>query len=105
MPYRSSRRKSRTSKTIAGLLLTTTLGVYTMYLVRIQDVRDFLLDDLYGIAPCSLPPLDTLVDTCFQYSILVNMLLLVLSRRCGLGWVQVGWLVVQLVLVAALLCL
>ena len=46
-----------------------------MYLVRIQDVRDFLLDDLYGIAPCSLPPLDTLVDTCFQYSILVNMLL------------------------------
>ena len=30
---------------------------------------------------------------------------LVLSRRCGLGWVQVGWLVVQLVLVAALLCL
>ena len=50
-------------------------GVYTMYLVRIQDVRDFLLDDLYGIAPCSLPPLDTLVDTCFQYSILVNMLL------------------------------
>ena len=50
-------------------------GVYTMYLARIQDVRDFLLDDLYGIAPCSLPPLDTLVDTCFQYSILVNMLL------------------------------
>lgn len=46
-----------------------------MYLARIQDVRDFLLDDLYGIAPCSLPPLDTLVDTCFQYSILVNMLL------------------------------
>ena len=50
-----------------------------MYLVRIQDVRDFLLDDLYGIAPCSLPPLDTLVDTCFQYSILVNMLLVSVS--------------------------
>ena len=50
-------------------------GVYTVYLARLQDVRDFLLDDLYGIAPCSLPPLDTLVDTCFQYSILVNMLL------------------------------
>ena len=46
-----------------------------MYLARIQDVRDFLLDDLYGIAPCSLPPLDTLVDPCFQYSILANMLL------------------------------
>ena len=46
-----------------------------MYLARVQDVRDFLLDDLYGIAPCSLPPLDTLVDTCFQYSILANMLL------------------------------
>ena len=50
-----------------------------MYLARIQDVRDFLLDDLYGIAPCSLPPLDTLVDTCFQYSILVNMLLVSVS--------------------------
>ena len=30
---------------------------------------------------------------------------LVVSRRCGLGWVVLPWLVVHLVLVAALLCL
>ena len=57
-----------------------------MYLARIQDVRDFLLDDLYGIAPCSLPPLDTLVDTCFQYSILVNMLLVSITTTTAVSF-------------------
>ena len=44
-------------------------------MIKLEDFRDFVLDDLYGIAPCTNPILDTLIDTCFEYSILVNLLL------------------------------
>ena len=49
--------------------------MFLAYLVKINDVRDFILDDMYGVAPCTWPPLDTLVDTAFEFSILANILL------------------------------
>ena len=42
--------------------------------MKIEDVRDFILDDMYGISPCTIAPIDTLIDSCFEYSILVNLL-------------------------------
>ena len=35
---------------------------------------------MYGVAPCTWPPLDTLVDTAFEFSILANILLVRLLR-------------------------
>ena len=53
-------------------------GLFIAYLMKIEDVRDFILDDMYGISPCTIAPLETLIDSCFEFSILVN--LLVVSR-------------------------
>ena len=49
-------------------------GLFIAYLMKIEDVRDFILDDMYGISPCTIAPLETLIDSCFEFSILVNLL-------------------------------
>ena len=46
-----------------------------MYLIKIEDIRDYILDDLYGIIPCTIPPIDTVIDMAFEYSIIANILL------------------------------
>ena len=43
--------------------------------MKLEEVRAYILDDIYGIAPCTMAPVDTLIDSCFEYSILVNLLL------------------------------
>ena len=45
------------------------------YLIKLEDLRDYILEGLYGIPPCTIPPIDTLTDTAFEYSILANILL------------------------------
>ena len=50
-------------------------GLFSLYLVKLEEVRAYILDDIYGIAPCTMAPVDTLIDSCFEYSILVNLLL------------------------------
>ena len=63
-------------------------GLFITYLVLLEDIRDLVLDDLwvsihdywhmemrtnpkleprYGITPCTLPPIDTVIDTAFEY--------------------------------------
>ena len=37
--------------------------------------RLFVLDGLFDIPSCTIPPIDTLTDTVFEYSILGNLLL------------------------------
>ena len=44
------------------------------YLHKIDDVRDFILSDIYDIPPCVIP-IEGLIDTCFEYSILANLCL------------------------------
>ena len=44
-------------------------------MVKLEEVRAYILFDMYGISPCTVAPLDTLIDSCFEYSILVNLLL------------------------------
>ena len=50
-------------------------GLYIFYLIKIEDFRDFILEDLYGISPCTVPPIDTITDVAFEYSIIANILL------------------------------
>ena len=46
-----------------------------MYLIKLEDIRDYILDDLYGIIPCTIPPIDTITDLAFEYSLVANLLL------------------------------
>ena len=52
-------------------------GLFAAYLIKINDVRDYILDDIYGIPPCVVYPLESIIDTCFEYSILSNLLLVI----------------------------
>ena len=50
-------------------------GLFVLYLVKLEDVRAVVLEQLYGVPPCTIPPIDTLTDSCFEYSIIANVLL------------------------------
>jgi len=80
------------SKAIGSFFLLLTLGLFIAYLMKIEDVRDFILDDMYGISPCTIAPLETLIDSCFEFSILVN-LLVVFALKKWTRWLLVPWLV------------
>jgi len=86
---------------IFGLL--STLGLFVFYLVKLEDVRDFILDDLYGIPPCTIPPIDTLTDSTFEYSLLANLLLIIGCVSCT-RWLLVPWLCVYLLNMILLVC-
>ena len=53
---------------------------FVTYLIKINDVWDFVLDDMYQIAPCKIPLIDTVIDTSFEYSIFVNLLLVCMKK-------------------------
>ena len=61
---------------IGACFFASTLFVFVTYLVFIEDFRTGVLNDLYDIAPCELPALDVLIDSLFEYSMAVNLLLL-----------------------------
>ena len=42
-------------------------GFYAAYLVLIEEIRDSVLEQLYGIPPCTVPPIDTVIDVAFEY--------------------------------------
>ena len=54
---------------------TFVTGLFVLYLVKLEDVRAVVLEQLYGVPPCTIPPIDTLTDSCFEYSIIANVLL------------------------------
>lgn len=83
------------TRTIGTAFFIITLGVYITYLVFIEDFRDKVLDDLYGIQPCTIPPIDTVTDVAFEYSIIANLLLVVACVGCT-RWLVVPWLVMYL---------
>merc|ERR1711874_403372 len=83
--------------------LLVSLGLFLFYLVKLEDVRNFILDDLYGIPPCTIPPIDTLTDTSFEYSVLTNLLLIIGCVSCT-RWLLVPWLCVYLLNMLLLVC-
>ena len=82
------------------------------YLIKLEDLRDYILEGLYSIPPCTIPPIDTLTDTAFEYSILANILLVswegedyyltisyhykMFSLRRWTRWLLIPWLIVYL---------
>ncbi|XP_023320222.1 uncharacterized protein LOC111695227 [Eurytemora carolleeae] len=59
---------------------------------------------MYGIRPCTIPPIDTGTDATFEYSIIANLLLVVACVGCS-RWLLVPWLVMYLLNTILLLCL
>ena len=55
--------------------ITFVSGLFVLYLVKLEEVRAVVLEQLYGVPPCTIPPIDTLTDSCFEYSIIANVLL------------------------------
>ena len=49
-----------------GNTLFATPLVRIKNLLQLEDFRDLVLADLYGISPCTIPPIDTLTDVAFQ---------------------------------------
>ena len=60
------------------------------YLIKLEDLRDFILEGLYSIPPCTIPPIDTLTDAAFEYSILANILLVSERMIVQLNFVSSG---------------
>ena len=50
------------------------------------------LQEMFEIAPCSQPMIDIVIDSLFEYSLLVNLLLIGTCVGCT-RWVLVPWLV------------
>lgn len=65
-------------------------GGFVGYLIKLEDLRDFILEGLYSIPPCTIPPIDTLTDTAFEYSILANILLVSKRMIVQLNFVSSG---------------
>merc|ERR1712088_1258571 len=78
---------------------TRLVGGLMLLLVLLEDIRDLVLDDLYGITPCTLPPIDTVIDSAFEYSVLANLLLV--GGSCT-RWLLLPWLLVHAALVVLL---
>jgi len=89
------------TRLVGGLMLLLVLGLFITYLVLLEDIRDLVLDDLYGITPCTLPPIDTVIDTAFEYSLLANLLLVFVGGSCT-RWLLLPWLLVHAALVVLL---
>jgi len=83
------------TKLIGTLLFLITLGLFVTYLHKIDDVRDFILSDIYDIPPCVIP-IEGLIDTCFEYSILANLCLIFFLKSCS-RWLLIPWLVVYFI--------
>jgi len=92
------------TRTIGTSFFFITLGIYATYLVFIEDLRDKVLDDLYHIKPCTVPPIDTVTDVTFEYSIIANLLLVVACVGCS-RWLLVPWLVMYFINILFLLAL
>lgn len=92
------------ARLVGGLLLLLKIGLYAGYLIFIEDIRDLVLDDLYGIGPCTVPPIDTIIDVAFEYSILANLLLVCTCAVCT-RWLLLPWLCIYLCNVFLLLAL
>lgn len=91
------------TRLIGLLFLLISLGLFVLYLVKLEDVRAVVLEQLYGVPPCTIPPIDTLTDSCFEYSIIANVLLIIGCVSCS-RWLLVPWLAVYCLNMLLLVC-
>ncbi|XP_040564578.1 uncharacterized protein [Lepeophtheirus salmonis] len=81
-------------RSIGAILFTLTLTIFVFYLVFIEYVRLRVLENLYGIIPCSQPRIDIIIDSLFEYSLLANTLLLIVCTTGCTRWLLVPWLTI-----------
>ena len=61
-------------------------------IVKITTFYSIFFQEMFEIAPCSQPWIDIVTDSLFEYSLLVNLLLIGTCVGCT-RWVLVPWLV------------
>lgn len=91
------------TRIIGAVFLLISLALFAGYLVKLEDIRLFVLDGLFDIPSCTIPPIDTLTDTVFEYSILANILLIFGCLSCT-RWLLVPWLGVYIINMVILCC-
>jgi hypothetical protein len=75
-----------------------------LFQVFIEDIRRYVLQDYYEIVPCSRPDIDCLIDSMFEYSMLANLLLIMMCAGCT-RWLLMPWLIMYAVNIVALVIL
>merc|ERR1711953_497927 len=83
----------KSARIIGSLLFILTVGLFVAYLIFIEDLRRLVLENVFEIQPCTQPLIDIVVDSLFEYSLLVNLLLVSTCVGCT-RWVLVPWLIV-----------
>jgi len=80
-------------------LFVLTLGLFVSYLVFIEEFRRNVLQKFYDIMPCDQPNIDRLIDTSVEYSLLCNILVMILCTNgsCNTRWLLMPWMVVYMV--------
>ena len=68
------------------------LNLFGFYLVKLISRKNHF-QKLFNIQPCSQPWIDMVVDTLFEYSLLVNLLLIGTCVGCT-RWILMPWLIV-----------
>jgi len=71
-------------------------------LIFIEDLRRHVLQDFYEIVPCTRPDIDCLVDSLFEYSMLANILLIMMCTGCT-RWLLMPWLIMYTINIIALI--
>jgi len=91
------------TRLIGAVFLLISLALFIAYLIKLEDARDIFLHGLYNIQGCTIPPIDTLTDSTFEYSILANLLLIIGCVSCT-RWLLVPWLSVYILNMFLLIC-
>lgn len=91
------------TRIIGAVFLLISVASFIAYLIKLEDIRLIVLDGLYDIQQCTIPPIDTLTDTAFEYSILANLLLIIGCFSCT-RWLLVPWLCIYILNMILLCC-
>jgi len=91
------------TRIIGVIFFIISLVLFIAYLVKLEDIRDMVLHGLYEIPACTIPPIDTIADATFEYSILANVLLVIGCLSCT-RWLLVPWLSIYIINIFLLCC-
>merc|ERR1712018_351564 len=94
----------KSARIIGTLLFMITVGLFAAYLIFIEDLRRSVVEKLFDISPCSQPWIDIIVDSLFEYSLLVNLLLIGTCVGCT-RWVLIPWIIVYGIIIKLLVFL
>jgi len=92
------------ARLIGLVCLLITLGLFVCYLVFLEEIRRNVFENLYEFPPwCRRGEnnfyLDMLIDSLFEYSILANLLLVMMCTggTCCTRWLLMPWLIIYFI--------